>query len=433
MRVFIANRGEIALRVLRACHARGFDTVAAYSKVDEQLLHLRYATDTVCIGARSYLDVNQMTAAALSRGCDAVHPGYGFLSENAAFAELVEDKGMRFLGPTAEHIAVMGDKSRAREVMAGLGVPVLPGSQGALTSASEAARLAEEIGYPVMLKASAGGGGRGISLVHDEKALFQAFERVGKEAHTFFGDHAMYLEKYVNPARHIEIQVMGDGEGTVVHFGARECSLQRRNQKVIEEAPPPGITPAALESLADTCTKALSELGYRSAGTIEFLYTGEDFYFIEMNTRIQVEHPVTEMITGYDLVDMQLGLAVSEPLPSQGEIGFSGHAIECRINAEDSDFMPSSGEVTSLLLPGGAGVRVDSHLYQGYVVPHQYDSLVGKLITHGENRPAAIARMKQALHELNVRGIETNRPLHQALLDHPDVIAGNYHTSLTGE
>ena len=433
VRVLIANRGEIALRILRSCLSRGCETVAAYTRVDADLLHLRWADRTRCIGSTSYLDPSQMIATALSLGCDAIHPGYGFLSENAAFAALVEGQGLEFIGPSAEQIALMGDKAEARRVMQNLAVPVLPGSEGTLSSVDEARAVAAHVGYPVMLKAVAGGGGLAIARACDEKQLAASFERLSDEALTLFGAPGLYLEKYIDRARHIEIQVVGDGAGTVLHFGARECSLQRRNQKFLEEAPPPGIADRVIAELADTCCRALSSLRYRSAGTVEFLYTGSDFYFMEMNTRLQVEHPVTEMLTGIDLVDMQLSLAAGEPLSiRQQDIRPGGHAIECRINAEDKNFMPSPGKVTSLILPGGHGVRVDSHLYQGYRVPHNYDSLVAKIIVAGPGRPEAIARMRQALGEFELKGIESNRALHLALLNHPDVVAGRYDTGLVG-
>jgi len=428
-RLLIANRGEIALRIQRACAELGIETVAAYTRADNNLLHLALADRTVCIGETSYLDGGQLLAAALTHGCDALHPGYGLLSEDAGFAAMVEEHGLTFVGPTPQQVELMGDKARARETLAGAGIPVLPGSEGAVGNADAARQVAAEIGYPVLLKASHGGGGRGIVVVEAPAALESAMKKVAAEADAFFGRADFYLEKYLPDSRHIEIQVAGDGLGRVIHLGARECSIQRRHQKLIEESPPPGISASDLNQLALLCCETLAGLNYRNAGTLEFLYAENAFYFIEMNTRIQVEHPVTEVLTGQDLVKLQLQLAAGEPLSlEQVDIEGRGHAIECRINAEDENFVPSPGPVDVLKIPGGMGVRFDSHLYAGYTVPHYYDSLLGKLIVTGRDREEAIARMKRALIELKIEPIANNVPLHLQVLSDSDFVAARLST-----
>lgn len=424
-RLLIANRGEIALRIVRACQEMGIQTVAAYSLADRELPHLGLADETVCIGRRSYLDANQMLAAATSRGCDAIHPGYGFLSENADFCDRTQAAGLAFVGPTPEQISIMGNKSSARQKMAKSGVPVLPGSQKELASVDEAIEVASDIGWPVMIKASHGGGGRGIGVARDEGELRTLFPELISQAEGLFASGALYLEKYLTDARHIELQVFGDGLGQVRYFGARDCSIQRMHQKLIEEAPPTEIAPASLLALSEICCHALSELKYRNAGTLEFLYQDGEFYFIEMNTRIQVEHPVTEMLTNIDLVKLQLDLIMRpQALPAQQNINSFGHAIECRINAEDDEFRPAPGTIEQLRLPGGPGIRVDSHIFQGYQIAHEYDSLLAKIVAFGASRSEAIARMKRALQELQVRPGPINAALHLRLLNHPEFVAG---------
>lgn len=423
-RVLIANRGEIALRVQRACAELGVETVAAYSRADASLLHLRYADDSVCIGETSYLDINNLVMAAKARGCDAVHPGYGFLAENAQFAAAVEAEGLTFIGPRPEHIELMGDKVNARLAAADMGLAATPGSP-AVTD-EDAASQAEAIGFPVMLKAAAGGGGRGMRIVRQADELAGALTQARQEARAFFGNDAVYLERYFATSRHVEVQVLGDGQGSGQHYLTRDCSVQRRHQKLIEEAPAPAISDADLEELGTRSAAAVASLGYRGAGTFEFLYAEGVFYFMEMNTRLQVEHPVTEMITGVDLVAAQLRVAAGDTtLP---EYTAQGHAIECRINAESDDYSPSPGRVDELILPGGPGVRVDTHLYPGYEVPHHYDSLVAKVITHGGDRSEAIARMVRALGELRVGGIATNRKRHIAMLKDARFQAGGVDT-----
>ena len=423
-RVFIANRGEIALRVQRACAELGVETVAAHSRVDESLLHLRYASDTVCVGDTSYLNINNMIMAAVARGCDAVHPGYGFLSENASFAAAVEEAGLTFIGPRAEHIELMGDKVNARASAAKLGLVVTPGTVAVADDGALA--QAREIGFPVILKASAGGGGRGMRVVRAEAELDVALAQAREEAGSFFGSDSIYLERYFENSRHVEVQVLGDGEGQGRHYLTRDCSVQRRHQKLIEEAPAPAIARSALDALGARCAAAVAALGYRGAGTFEFLYADGEFWFMEMNTRLQVEHPVTEMITGVDLVAAQLRVAAGDlSLP---EVSATGHAIECRINAEDDDYHPSPGRITQLVLPGGPGVRVDTHLYEGYEVPHHYDSLVAKVICHGQNRAEAIARMLRSLGEMRVGGIATNRERHMDMLRDSGFQAGGVDT-----
>jgi acetyl-CoA carboxylase biotin carboxylase subunit len=424
-KVVIANRGEIALRILRACRELDIKTVAVHSTADNNLKHVLLADETVCIGppssALSYLNMPAIISAAEVTDSVAIHPGYGFLSENADFAERVEKSGFTFIGPKAETIRLMGDKVSAINVMKKAGVPCVPGSGGPLGQDNdENLRIARHIGYPVIIKASGGGGGRGMRVVHAEAALLNAINITQQEAQAAFGNPQVYMEKFLEKPRHIEFQVIADNHGNVVHLGERDCSMQRRHQKVIEEAPAPGLPPKVREKMGERVVEACRAVGYRSAGTLEFLYQDNEFYFIEMNTRIQVEHPVTELITGIDLVKTQLLVASGEKLPFiQKDIEFRGHAIECRINAEDArTFMPSPGLVKRWHAPGGPGIRVDSHVYSGYTVPPNYDSMVAKLIAHGENRATAIARMKNALAELVVEGIKTNTALHQEILSH---------------
>ncbi len=422
-KVLIANRGEIALRVLRSCKELGIKTVAVHSTADRDLMHVRLSDESVCIGppspTDSYLNTPAIISAMEVTDADAVHPGYGFLSENADFAEQVENSGFAFIGPTAETIRLMGDKVSAIEVMRGAGVPTVPGSNGPIDDNSERTlSLAKEIGYPVIIKATAGGGGRGMRVVHNEAALLKAIFVTQTEAKSFFGNGVVYLEKFLENPRHVEIQVIGDGKGNALYLGDRDCSLQRRHQKVLEEAPAPGIPDKVRAKVAQTCIQACKNMNYRGAGTLEFLYEDEAFYFIEMNTRVQVEHPVTEMITGVDIVKEQLLIAGGAPLSyAQEDIHFRGHAFECRINAEDPvTFMPSPGKIKMFHAPGGNGVRVDSHLYSGYSVPPHYDSLIAKLICHANTRETALKRTQIALDEMLIDGIRCNIPLHQNLV-----------------
>ncbi|RMD87507.1 MAG: acetyl-CoA carboxylase biotin carboxylase subunit [Alphaproteobacteria bacterium] len=432
-KVLIANRGEIALRIHRACHEMGIATVAVHSTADAQAMHVRLADESVCIGppaaTESYLNIPAIIAAAEVTGADAIHPGYGFLAENARFADIVEEHGIVFIGPTPEHIRTMGDKIAAKEAMKAHGVPVVPGSDGAVTDDAEAARISAEIGYPVIVKASAGGGGRGMKLARSEADLSHALSAARTEAKAAFGDDAVYLEKYLERPRHIEVQVLSDTHGNAVHLFERDCSLQRRHQKILEEAPSPVIDDAARQDIGARVVRAVQEIGYRGAGTIEFLYEDGDFYFIEMNTRLQVEHPVTEMITGIDIVREQIRIAAGESLPfRQEEIRLRGHAIECRINAEDPlSFAPSPGVVSDYHPPGGLDVRVDSALFSGYRVPPYYDSLIAKLIVHGATREDARLRLRRALEEYVIGGIRTTIPLHQMLVEEADFVAGDYH------
>jgi len=422
-KVVIANRGEIALRILRACRELGIKTVAVHSTADSHLMHVRLADESVCIGppsaAQSYLNIPAIISAAEITDAVAIHPGYGFLAENADFAERVEDTGFIFIGPRAENIRQMGDKVSAIRIMKKAGVPCVPGSDGVLTDNSEnTLRIAREIGYPVLIKAAGGGGGRGMRVVHSEAHLLNAVQLTKAEAKAAFNNDAVYMEKFLEHPRHIEIQILADGKGNAISLGERDCSMQRRHQKVVEEAPAPGITDKQRKRIGDRCVKACLELGYRGAGTFEFLYENGEFYFIEMNTRIQVEHPVTEMVTGIDIVKEQLKIAAGLPLSiKQEDVKIIGHAIECRINAEDPrTFIPSPGTIHQFHAPGGFGIRLDSHIYNGYVVPPYYDSLIGKLIAFGENRATAIARMRNALDEIVVEGIKTNIPLHYDLI-----------------
>jgi acetyl-CoA carboxylase, biotin carboxylase subunit len=424
-KVLIANRGEIALRILRACRELGIKTVAVHSTADRNLKHVLLADETVCIGPpaskESYLNMPALIAAAEVTDAVAIHPGYGFLSENADFAERVEKSGFVFVGPKAETIRIMGDKVSAIRTMKAAGVPCVPGSGDPLGDDTEAnLRIAHKIGYPVIIKASGGGGGRGMRVVHSDAALQNSINVTRAEALAAFGNDQVYMEKFLERPRHIEFQVIADNHGNVVVLGERDCSLQRRHQKIVEEAPAPGITAQQRAEMTESITRALKAVGYRGAGTLEFLYEDGRFYFIEMNTRIQVEHPVTELVTGIDLVKLQLRIAAGEPLPfTQDDIQIRGHAIECRINAEDpKTFMPSPGPVKLWHAPGGPGIRVDSHIYTGYAVPPFYDSLIAKVIAHGEDRDTAIARMKNALSEMVVEGIKTNAALHQEIFGH---------------
>jgi len=430
-KVVIANRGEIALRILRACRELGIQTVAVHSTVDRDLKHVLLADETVCIGpppaSGSYLNMPALISAAEVTDAVAIHPGYGFLAENADFAERVEQSGFIFIGPRPETIRLMGDKISALQSMRAAGVPCVPGSDGPLLDDSAAnLELAARIGYPVIIKAAGGGGGRGMRVVHSEAALLHAIALTRGEAQATFGNDTLYIEKYLDHPRHIEIQVLADTHGNAIFLGERDCSMQRRHQKVIEEAPAPGVTPEQRRHIGGLCVAACQRIGYRGAGTFEFLYQNGEFYFIEMNTRVQVEHPVTEMITGADIVREQLRIAAGEPLNyTQDAIRITGHALECRINAEDPDsFLPSPGLITQYHPPGGPGIRVDSHIYSGYRVPSQYDSLIGKLIAHGENRATALARMRTALAELVIEGIKTNVPLPRRILSDAGFIEG---------
>ena len=431
-KVLIANRGEIALRIHRACREMGIRTVAVHSTADADAMHVRLADESVCIGPppsrQSYLNMPAILSAATIAGADAIHPGIGFLSENAQFAAMVEEHGFVFIGPTAEHIALMGDKVRAKEAARSLGIPVVPGSDGAVTNDVEAMQIADEIGYPVLVKAAAGGGGKGMKVAESRNHLLQALSLARAEAKANFGSDAVYLEKYLPSPRHIEIQILADTHGNVVHLGERDCSVQRRHQKLLEEAPSPALNASQRTAIGEVATAAMRRLGYRGVGTLEFLYQDGEFYFIEMNTRLQVEHPVSEMITGIDLVREQIRVAAGTPLTfRQSDIDFSGHAIECRINAERPDtFAPSPGLVTDYHAPGGLGVRVDSALYAGYRVPAHYDSLVAKLIVHGASRNECLMRLRRALEEFVIGGIDTSVPLHRRLIAAPDFINGDY-------
>jgi acetyl-CoA carboxylase biotin carboxylase subunit len=431
-KILIANRGEIALRVQRACRELGIPTVAVHSTADAEAMHVRLADESVCIGPASakdsYLNIPSILSAASITGADAIHPGYGFLSENAGFADMVQAHGLTFIGPDPEHIRMMGDKITAKTTMARLGVPLVAGSDGAVADVAAARAVAERIGYPVLIKAAAGGGGRGMKAAMDADQLDEAFRTARAEARAAFGSDAVYIEKYLDRPRHIEMQVLADAHGNVVHFGERDCSLQRRHQKLLEEAGSPALSARARDALGETVTAALGRIGYRNAGTLEFLYQDGHFSFIEMNTRLQVEHPVTEMVSNVDLVCEQIRVAAGERLGyRQSDIRFEGHAIECRINAENPEtFMPTPGRVTAFHAPGGPGVRVDSALYAGYVVPPYYDSLIAKLIVHAPTRPMAIARLRRALDEFAVLGIETTIPLHRRIVDDPAFQAGDY-------
>ncbi len=430
-KVVIANRGEIALRILRACRELGIKTVAVHSEADRDLKHVRLADESVCIGPapsdQSYLNVPAIISAAEVTDAVAIHPGYGFLSENADFAERVEDSGFIFIGPTPESIRIMGDKVEAIKAMKNAGVPCVPGSDGPLGDDNDTnIKMANKIGYPIIIKAAGGGGGRGMRVVHSDATLTNSITLTKQEAGTFFGNSMVYMEKYLETPRHVEIQVLSDGQGNAIHLGERDCSMQRRNQKVVEEAPAPGITPKQRKKIGQRCVDACNKIKYRGAGTFEFLYQDGEFYFIEMNTRVQVEHPVTEMITGVDIIKEQLYIASGEKLRyKQSDIEIRGHAIECRLNAEHhKTFIPSPGKIERYHPPGGPGIRIDTHIYGGYTVPPHYDSMIGKLIAYGCNRDVAIARMQGALDEISIKGINTNIELHKEILNDANFQAG---------
>ncbi|MEY4238437.1 MAG: acetyl-CoA carboxylase biotin carboxylase subunit, partial [Pseudomonadota bacterium] len=431
-RILIANRGEIALRIHRAAHEMGIETVAVHSTADADAMHVRLADHAVCIGPPaakdSYLNVAAIISAAEITHADAIHPGYGFLSENAKFAEIVEAHGITWIGPKPEHIRTMGDKIEAKRTAGALGLPLVPGSDGAVSDITEAKQIAEAAGYPVIIKAASGGGGRGMKVCNGPDELETLIQQAGSEAKAAFGDATVYIEKYLGNPRHIEFQVFGDGNGNAIHLGERDCSLQRRHQKVLEEAPSPVISPEERDRMGGIVSRAMADMGYRGAGTIEFLWENGEFYFIEMNTRLQVEHPVTEAITGVDLVREQIRVADGKPLSvAQEDIEFNGHAIECRINAEDPwNFTPSPGLVSSYHAAGGMNVRVDSGLYAGYKIPPYYDSMIAKLIVKGRTREGCIMRLKRALEEMVIGGVKTSIPLHQALMSEPDFIHGDY-------
>ena len=431
-KVLIANRGEIALRVHRACKEMGISTVAIHSEADENAMHVRLADESVCVGPNSatdsYLNIPAIISACEITGADAVHPGYGFLSENARFAEIVEAHDMAFIGPTAEHIRIMGDKITAKETVMAAGIPVVPGSDGGVEDLAEAREVAKKVGFPLLVKAAAGGGGRGMRLAETPDKLDEALAAAQQEALAAFGNGEVYLERYLTGGRHIEIQVLADTHGNVVHLGERDCSLQRRNQKVLEEAPSPTLTAKERDKIGTIVANAVKKIGYRGAGTIEFLYENGEFFFIEMNTRLQVEHPVTEEITGIDLVREQIRVAAGLPLNyEQKDVTFKGHAIECRINAENpKTFAPSPGKVIDFHAPGGMNTRLDSALYAGYSIPPYYDSLIGKLIVWGNTREGAMLRLRRALGEMVISGVQTTIPLHEALLDDPDFQKGEY-------
>jgi len=431
-RILIANRGEIALRIHRAAHEMGIETVAVHSTADADAMHVRLADQAVCIGppsaAESYLNHAAIISAAEVTGADAIHPGYGFLSENAQFADIVEAHDIKWIGPKPEHIRTMGDKVQAKKTAGALGLPLVPGSDGAVSDFDEMKKIAAEIGYPVLAKAAAGGGGRGMQVIPSEDKMESLVKQAMNEAKAAFGDDTMYLEKYLGNPRHIEFQVFGDGNGNAIHLGERDCSLQRRHQKVFEEAPSPVITPEERERMGGIVAKAMADMGYRGAGTIEFLWENGEFYFIEMNTRLQVEHPVTEAITGMDLVREQIRIADGKPLSvKQEDLRFTGHAIECRINAEDPfNFTPSPGKITAYHPAGGMHVRVDSGIYAGYSIPPFYDSMIAKLIVYGRTREGCIMRLKRALEEMVIEGVKTSIPLHAELIKQPDILSGDY-------
>ena len=431
-KILIANRGEIALRVIRACREMGIKSVAVHSTADADAMHVRMADESVCIGppsgAQSYLSIPAIISACEITGAQAIHPGYGFLSENANFVQIIEDHGLTFIGPSAEHIRIMGDKITAKETAKNLGIPVVPGSDGGVPDIAAAKKAAKDMGYPVIIKATAGGGGRGMKVAKDEKELTSAFSTARSEAKAAFGNDEVYMEKYLQKPRHIEVQVFGDGKGTGIHLAERDCSLQRRHQKVFEEAPGPCITPEERARIGKICADAIGKMGYSGAGTVEFLYEDGEFYFIEMNTRLQVEHPVTEAIFGVDLVREQIRVAEGLPMSfTQDDLEINGHAIEVRINAEKlPNFAPCPGKITQYHAPGGLGVRMDSALYDGYSIPPYYDSLIGKLIVHGRDRTEALARLNRALGELIIDGIDTTVPLFHALLQEKDIHTGDY-------
>jgi acetyl-CoA carboxylase biotin carboxylase subunit len=431
-KILIANRGEIALRVIRACKEMGIGSVAVHSTADADAMHVRMADESVCIGppsgTLSYLSIPNIISACEITGAEAIHPGYGFLSENANFVQIIQDHGLTFIGPTADHINMMGDKITAKDTMKNLGVPCVPGSPGGVPTVEEAMKISTDMGFPVIVKATAGGGGRGMKVAKTADDLEEAFRTARSESKAAFGNDEVYIEKYLTLPRHIEIQVFGDGKGNAVHLGERDCSLQRRHQKVLEECPSPVIDAATRAKIGKVCSEAVASINYAGAGTIEFLYENDEFFFIEMNTRLQVEHPVTEAVYGVDLVREQILVAAGEPMSfKQEDLVPNGHSIECRINAEKvPEFRPSPGKISQFHAPGGLGVRMDSHIYDGYSIPPYYDSLIAKLIVHAPNRDAAFARLKRALDELIVDGVETTTPLHRALLAEPDVLSGNY-------
>ncbi|MDP3080995.1 MAG: acetyl-CoA carboxylase biotin carboxylase subunit [Brevundimonas sp.] len=431
-KVLIANRGEIALRIHRACKEMGISTVAVHSEADRGAMWVRLADESVCIGpapaAKSYLNIPSIIAAAEITGAQAIHPGYGFLSENARFAEIVEAHGMTFIGPRPEHIRVMGDKITAKQTVLEAGIPCVPGSAGEVETIEDAIAASKTIGFPLIVKAAAGGGGRGMKVALTAEDLVEAVQTAQSEATAAFGNGAVYMERYLQKPRHIELQVIADSHGNVVHLGERDCSLQRRHQKILEEAPSPALSAAERLAIGETVNKAIASIGYLGVGTIEFLWEDGEFFFIEMNTRLQVEHPVTEMITGVDLVREQIRIAAGLPLSfKQSDVSFTGHAIECRINAENAEtFTPSPGTITDFHAPGGLGVRLDSAIYAGYSIPPYYDSLIGKLIVHGRDREECIARLRRSLNEMVVGGIDTTIPLFQKLLQEPDILSGDY-------
>ena len=433
-KVLIANRGEIALRIIRTCHEMGLQTVAVYSTADRDALHVRFADEAVCIGPpasrESYLRPDRLIAAAEVTGADAIHPGYGFLSENAEFSDICQDHNIKFIGPSAHTITLMGDKSLAKQTMRKANVPTVPGSEGILANPQEGMALAAEVGYPVLVKAKAGGGGRGMRVIANEAEFVKNFESAQSEADAAFGNGDLYLEKFVVQPRHIEIQLLGDGKGTVIHFGERECSIQRRHQKLVEESPSPIITPELRDAMGQAAIRGAEAVNYEGAGTVEFLVDADlNFYFIEMNTRIQVEHPVTEEVTDCDLIEYQIRVAMGENIRKR-EIPMEGHSIECRINAEDPfrNFSPSPGVISTFHPPGGHGVRLDTHAYAGYTIPPHYDSMIGKLIVRARTRDLAIKKMRRALDEFVIEGIKTTIPFHKQLMDHPDFQSGNFDT-----
>lgn len=440
-KILIANRGEIALRILRTCEEMGIATVAVHSTVDRHALHVQLADEAVCIGeapsSKSYLNIPNIIAAALTRGAEAIHPGYGFMAENARFAEICADHNLVFIGPTPEAILSMGDKSTAKSTMRRVGVPTIPGSAGLLTDEAEAKAIAERIRYPVIIKATAGGGGRGMRLVRKPEELTKLFLAAQGEAEAAFGNPGLYLEKFIEKPRHVEFQIFADSYGNVVHLGERDCSIQRRHQKLLEEAPSPALNPELRRQMGEAAVNAAKSINYVGAGTVEFLVDGYgDFYFMEMNTRIQVEHPVTEMVTGLDLIAEQIRIAQGDRLSvTQEQIKLRGHAIECRINAEDPNhnFRPNPGRISGYLPPGGPGVRIDSHVYTDYEIPPYYDSLIGKLIVWGEDRPTAIRRMKRALRECAITGLPTTIPFHQMVLENPQFLAGEVYTNFVNQ
>ncbi|MBP2311175.1 acetyl-CoA carboxylase biotin carboxylase subunit [Azospirillum soli] len=431
-KVLIANRGEIALRIHRACREMGIQTVAVHSTADADAMHVRLADESVCIGPasarESYLNIPAILSAAAITGADAIHPGIGFLSENAQFAEMVEEHGFTFIGPTADHIRIMGDKVTAKKTVMDLGLPVVPGSDGPVPTLEEAAQVARDIGYPVLIKAAAGGGGKGMKVARNPEQLAEAYQLARGEARAAFGNDEVYIEKYLGKPRHIEIQLLGDTHGNCVHFGERDCSVQRRHQKVIEEAPSPALNAAQRDFIGNLAAKTTAAIGYRGVGTMEFLFEDGQFYFIEMNTRLQVEHTITEMITGIDLVREQIRVATGAPLGyTQGDIRFQGHSIECRVNAENPEtFIPSPGKIDGYHAPGGLGVRVDSALYDGYRVPPHYDSLIAKLVVHGTTRNECLMRLRRTIEEYVIGGVDTTLPLHQRIIGQQDFIDGNY-------